>query len=185
MPKRKVVVPPIVVQGVGYKCWAAALESWLRITPNRRVFTMNELLGYAMPLRTGFDVTLDKKGKEEPMPPGAINARIFKVLLEDNFLNLRMEYQEFPGRGSVPDETFCEYLAYYQCHLYVVYTPGNANTDIRHANVVYSADEEGNLEVMDPQAGMIMKKTASKLGSPMLIGWRDPTSSILESVGYS
>ena len=41
----------------------------------------------------------------------------------------------------------------------------------RHANVIWAADEEKNVSVMDPMWGSDLNKVIEELGQPFLVGW--------------
>ena len=42
--KRLPTVPPHVPQGLAFKCWAAATESWLQAHPLRTKYTMDQII---------------------------------------------------------------------------------------------------------------------------------------------
>jgi hypothetical protein len=169
MPKRVLDRPPVVKQGTGYKCWAAALESWLVATPGRIRWTMDQLLGYADEIKT--------KNEAKQLPAGAINAYLFKTIANQEFLNLRMEYVERSREdGTLADNDLYQYMAYYGGYLYLVYTPANQiASDTRHAVVVWGADDIGNASIMDPQTGSYRNELSAHFGPPLVIGYKQPT----------
>ena len=59
--------PPAVRQGVGFKCWAAALESWLAVTPGRPHHTQESLLNWGKWL--GERLSLASPAKKGPLTP--------------------------------------------------------------------------------------------------------------------
>jgi hypothetical protein len=156
MPTWRLIRPPAVKQGYGYKCWAAALESWCAVTPGRQNWTQEELL------QRRNEYTYDPK-----LPEGAINAVIFKQMLLDPWLRLNMEYKE-EWRSEDIDQLYFYELLYERGYLYIVYT---ATENVRHANVIWAADNEGNASVMDPMRGTYMNKAIEEFKPPFLVAW--------------
>jgi hypothetical protein len=161
MAKQKLIQPPAVKQGVGYKCWAAALESWLAVTPSRMSWTQEQLLkrrdAYVQP----FDPTLPQEG--------SINADVFKLMNRDAGLHLNMLYEEKPKGADIPDDYFYT-LLFANGYLFVVYT-AEATSGVRHANVIWGAGTDGYVNVMDPMRGTYINKVSDELRTPFLVAW--------------
>ena len=156
MPTWRLIKPPAVRQGAGYKCWAAALESWCAVAPGRPNWTQKDLLQWR-----------DENVFDPTQPDGAINAVIFKQMLADPWLRLNMEYQEEPSAANVDQFYFYE-LLYEKGYFYIVYT---AASNVRHANVIWAADNESNASVMDPMRGAYVNKAIEEFKPPFLVAW--------------
>jgi len=98
---------------------------------------------------------------------GEINADIFKRMLGDPFLRLNMEYEEVWKADAVDWFYFYQRLVDHG-YLFVVYTTVQ---DIRHANVIWAADEAGNASVMDPMRSSYINKAIEEFKPPFLVAW--------------
>jgi hypothetical protein len=78
-----------------------------------------------------------------------------------------MEYQEEPSAANVDQFYFYE-LLYEKGYLYIVYT---AASNVRHANVIWAADNESNASVMDPMRGAYVNKAIEEFKPPFLVAW--------------
>lgn len=169
MARRVLPPPPIVVQGEGYKCWAAALSSWLAVTPGRRKREMEWLLRYSRKFRSPFE---KDKEKSQQLPDEAINTAMFVEMVKDVELDLRMEYEELPAGRILADDHLYQRMAWHGGYLIVVYTPtGQGRNMTRHANVIFGASDDGSVTVMEPQLGRVMGKHKDTFGAPLLIAW--------------
>ena len=172
MPKRLLPPPPVVIQGEGYKCWAAALESWLKATPGRRQRDMEWLLSYSRKFRSVFEKDMAKMNKNFQMPEGAINAEMFKEMLKDSVLDFRMEFEEHPAGIMLADDHLYQTMAMHPGYHLIVYTPrGQGSNMTRHANVIFGAADDGSVMVMEPMRGTHMGKHKDAFGSPMLLAY--------------
>jgi hypothetical protein len=160
--------PPSVVQGTGFKCWAAALESLLAVIPGRPKLTQGQLLEWAKLWCGDF-------GRD--LPPGAINAEIFKKMAVDELLGLRLSWEEIPLGTGLADDTLYGMLFEFG-YLFVSYTVENSNVDrrggIRHCIVVWAANDTGGIAVMNPSTGAYENKVTEDIGGPILIAFRPP-----------
>jgi hypothetical protein len=161
MAKRVLHKPPSVQQGVGYKCWAAALSSWLVVTAGRPQWTQDQLLAYSKWFHGPRDAAL---------PDGAINADIFKRMAVDEGLQLNMSCEEFLANDIVADDYMYQTLAA-SGHLFVVYTVSPSLGNVRHAVIVWGSDDNGNNVVMNPQVGAYQNKPTIDLYVPMLVAY--------------
>jgi len=161
MTKRMLIRPPVVKQGEGFKCWAAALESWLAATPGRQCWTQDQLVELSAQYK--------RPGPDQSLPAGAINADIFKRMCNDQSTGIKMVHVEVP-RGKPVDRLQVLDLLSEHWYLFISYTtPMN---DVRHANVIWSADDEGYVSVMEPMRGAYMNKLVDEFTAPVLIGHR-------------
>ena len=167
---RKTLPPPkTVAQGDGYKCWAAALESWLSVTPGRLRWTQDQLLE-----KRGHFTDPERKNLYPSAFNGdAINADIFKGMLQDPILDLKMLCKEVSVTERVEGGDIY-WLLRDQGYIYIVYTVAK-DGDVRHANVIYEVDSEGYVNVMDPMRGALMNKAVDEFHSPVLIAYRQYT----------
>lgn len=161
MAKRVLHKPPSVRQGVGYKCWAAALSSWLAATPGRPQWSQELLLA---------DSKWFLGPGEGALPEGAINAEVFKRMALDEGLQLNMSYDEFDARNAPGDDYMYQTLAT-SGHLFVVYTVLPSFSNVRHALVVWGADDYGNIAVMNPTKGAYENKATMDLYLPILVAY--------------
>jgi len=167
MSKWRLERPPMVKQEVGYKCWAAALESWCAVTPYRLNWTQDELLERRNLYVTPFDPTLPLDPSGYPQE-GAINADVFKLMNKDIVLRLNMDYGEQP-RGAQVDQDYFFNLLYENGYLFVVYTASSSG--VRHANVIWAASSDGDVSTMDPMRGSYIQKVMEELRTPFLVAW--------------
>jgi hypothetical protein len=164
--------PPSVTQGEGYKCWAAAMESWLKVTPGRPKWPQELLLSSA-------GMFTHKTGFEPPgtgLPPGAIDANGFKEMVASEIMGIRMMWEETPQGTSLGDEDIFDKL-WEHGYLYVSFTSSRGNDPnqgFRHCVVVWGADADGNIQIMNPTTGAYENKTVDYLRSPLLIAYRPP-----------
>lgn len=161
MSKWKLAQPPTVKQGVGYKCWAAALESWCAVTPSRHSWTQNQLLERRSVYVKPFDPTLPEEG--------SINAQVFKMMNEDLVLRLNMDFEEKTADAKIAQDYFFN-LLFANGYLLIVYT-ANPTSGVRHANVIWSADTDGYSSTMDPMRGAYINKTIEEFRAPFLVAW--------------
>jgi hypothetical protein len=162
MPKWILLKPPLVQQGAGYKCWAAALESWCGVQPWVYSWTQDQLLQQ----RPRFMTTADYM-----LPADALSSEIFKRMAADPILGLAMDYEEIAPGSDLPYYYFYSKLFDFG-YLYIAYTP--LMVAYRHANVIWAADEERNISVMDPMLGGNINKAMEEMGQPFLVAWARP-----------
>lgn len=160
--------PPAVTQGVGFKCWAAALESWLAVTPGRPKHTQAALLNWGKMWANDYHPGL---------PDGAVDAEIFKKMVTSELLGIRMIWDEIPANQGLGDEDLFSRLTEYG-YLFLSFTLSSGvvpnDGGVRHCVVVWAADRDGNVTVMNPTVGSYQNKTVDDFGSPMLIAYRPP-----------
>jgi hypothetical protein len=161
MARRVMNRPPQVKQGTGYKCWAAALQSWLTVTPDRPQWTQEQLLASSQMFLGPY---------KDHLPEGAINADIFKKMAGDDMLSLRMSWEEIPANQGPADDYMYQTLSV-NGYLLVMYTVDPQISNVRHGVVVWAADDDGNLAVMNPTKGAYVNVPTTDLYVPMLVAY--------------
>jgi len=155
------------------------MEAWLAVTPGRTPWTQKFLLDYA---KTWYASQYPR------LPDGAINADIFKSMAVDTFLGWRMAWDEVPVTQGLGDQDIYDRLSEYG-YLYLSFTvpaevvnnPGEPPTLVghdgtRHVVVVWGADRDGSVSVMDPTWGAHRTKRIEEFGSPMLFAYKAPST---------
>jgi hypothetical protein len=163
--------PPSVTQATGFKCWAAALQSWLAVTPNRPKWPQDFLLKSSAMWRNDMNRNL---------PDGAIDADIFKAMAVSSLLGLRMSWEEIPaGTGIADDDLYSRMLE--NGYLFLSYTAAGGIIDtgngVRHCVVVWAANDEGVVSIMNPSLGAIENQRVDHFRAPLLVAFRSPSSS--------
>ncbi|HSB64037.1 MAG TPA: papain-like cysteine protease family protein [Thermoanaerobaculia bacterium] len=148
-------LPPLVFQPSTdeWICWAAAMESWLRVTPNRKVRTRDELVGL-------FQGDTDDSGA------------LLKKGLPRLITMARMDVKAFPKSGPGLSLDFLYQKLVERGHLYLMFS----SSGVGHANVVYAVDEELDyIGYMDPWPGMGYRSRSigdfRDAASEFLVGW--------------
>jgi hypothetical protein len=121
--------PPVVAQGTTFKCWAAAVSSWTRVTRGVAKFRRDELVDYFRKL----DLVTPRDGLRSPIGV----QRLAK------FLGLHVT--RIQGGGSLSCSNLCPMLK--QSHVLVFFQRPNAQ--VAHTVVVYGVDRF-NICFMDP-----------------------------------
>jgi hypothetical protein len=130
--------PRLVAQNSEFHCWAAALESWLELSPPRDTMTQDELIE-------------EFRDVEDPDTEAMTNAGWSRVSLRFNMEGALFSVQ---GHFLKPNEINGEFLAERlnsKGYLLFIYNlvPGGPS----HVNVVYGVFEKDNqtfVQVMDP-----------------------------------
>jgi Papain-like cysteine protease AvrRpt2 len=128
-------LPPYVRQNAAWTCWAAGLQSWLAITPNRRKASQEELVA---------EYATHENGGLDPISDGATANRDFETLAED----FSIEYAVMAG-SDLTAEFIDQKLQ--RGHVLLIF---NSVPGVAHTNVVYGVGfptgREKLISVMDP-----------------------------------
>lgn len=151
--------PPVVVQSSNFACWAAALQGWLKVTPNRKAMHQYELLAL-----------LEEKGAVDE--EGGLRVKKGILFISQQF---NMQMGVFPKWKK--SQVTGAYLLQKMVKNGYLYFSFNEK-GIGHAVVVWGIVREpggSRLFAMDPWPGngQTEEKLASYLtrGSEFIIGW--------------
>src|SRR5262249_28967742 len=150
-----------------FKCWAAALESWCRVTPGRTNWTQAELV------KRRDQIVMSNYGREivPAGQEGYIDAVIYKKMVQDPYLSLRMEFDEVAeGKDKGLESSYFFTRLFDRGYLFIVYTTVGG---VRHANVIFAASEDGYVSAMDPMRSRYADKAMEEFKSPFLLAWAD------------
>jgi hypothetical protein len=148
-------LPRYVKQSTLWSCWAAALESWLEVTPYTKSqhYTQDDLLSVYRTYESGM---LDYE------PPADNPDRCFKAVARDFSM-----YEQLLDPGSLLTIDMIE-EGLNHGHVLLVY---NVTPTVSHANVVYGVGyptgREQLISVMDPGVEELEKQTGYYRNRPL------------------
>lgn len=153
-------LPKLVGQSTNWSCWAAALESWLDVTPYRSKQSQQTLIdAYATHEDGGLD----------PLSSGETADRDFESLAGD----LSIAYTVVKGSALTLD-FIDEKLK--TSHVLLMY---NLAPGVAHANVIYGIGmpngKEMLISVMEPSPGIYVNRPLNFYSgrSAIIVGWAE------------
>lgn len=154
--------PPVVGQKEKWMCWAAVLESWLKVT-KRGYRTQQQLAERLEALNRGDRAELGGAPVHSCYPEESLK------LLNDPITSLRMDLVK---RATIADISDYYRLIHDRGHLLVIYTTSGGSG---HANLIYGVNPGSNyVTVMNPaHGGTYDNRSPSDLKPPLWIGFRE------------
>jgi hypothetical protein len=149
-----------------YKCWAAALESWLDVTPN------SSGTAYVKTMQDAIALFAPKSG-----PLGGLDIKTeFEFMAE----MIDMDYASFPRhKMHLLTGGFLYSKLKHKGHLYIVVSGGTvtSSVELAHAGVIWAMANWGGskpvLAVMDPIYGYVPDRPLSyyRSAANAILGW--------------
>lgn len=130
-------MPPVVTQMDAWACWAAAMESWLRVVPGRKIRTQHDLMGEMEQKHLLTDDGGLKLSKGLPILARKVGMNV-AVFPKHKELTFQFLYDKVKSKG----------------HLYLIYHPDGNQGYVAHAHVVWAIGGDWEwVYVMDPYKG--------------------------------